>query len=150
VPNDITDDDPLVTAWAALLRLHARLVPAIDRQVQSATGLPLAWYDVLLELNAAPQRRLRMYDLGEAVVLSRSRVSRVVDELANAGYVTKQPNPDDRRSAFATLTTEGRSALRRAAPHYLASIRHHLGTGLTEAQAGQLTRLLRSVLDAQG
>jgi DNA-binding MarR family transcriptional regulator len=57
-----------------------------------------------------------MQDLGEAAVLSRTRVSRIVDELVVAGLVRRDPNPDDRRSAFATITGEGRTRLRRAAP----------------------------------
>ncbi|HEU5267914.1 MAG TPA: helix-turn-helix domain-containing protein, partial [Jatrophihabitans sp.] len=82
-------DGPGVRAWAALLQVHAALVPVLDRELQSATGLSLAWYDVLLELNAAPGRRLPMTELGEKVVLSRTRVSRVVDELSRAGLVER-------------------------------------------------------------
>src|SRR5690348_12490843 len=103
--------------------MHARLVPAIDADLQRASGMSLSWYDVLLELNSAEGRRLRMYDLGEAVVLSRSRVSRVVDELVAVGYVARVSNPEDRRSSFAELTAEGRRAFRQAAPVYLESIR---------------------------
>src|SRR6476659_3762735 len=75
-------------AWGALLRVHAAVVPMLDRELQAARRLPLAWYDVLLELNAAPDRRLRMSDLGERVVLSRTRVSRIVDELVAGGLVS--------------------------------------------------------------
>lgn len=115
-------DDPGVAAWSAFLRAHAAAVRAVDQDVQRDAHLPLAWYDVLLELNAAPGRRMRMYDLGEAVVLSRTRVSRVVDELVAAGFVCREPNPDDRRSSFAVLTDTGRRAFRRAAPVYLRAI----------------------------
>lgn len=139
-------EDDIVSAWSALLRLHAALVPRIDSELQRATGLPLAWYDVLLELDAAPQQRLRMLDLGAAVVLSRTRVSRVVDELEHEGYVRREPNPDDRRSAFAVLTPAGRGAFRTGAPIYLDSIRQHLGTRLTKQQAAQLRRLLELAL----
>lgn len=140
--------DDAVAAWSALLRLHAHLVPALDHQVRSATGLPLAWYDVLLELNAAPDRQMRMLDLGEAVVLSRSRVSRVVDELVSAGYVTRIANPDDRRSAFAHLTPAGRAALKSAAPVYLDGIRGRFGA-LTASEAATLRSLLEKVLNAE-
>ena len=139
-------EDDVVGAWSGLLRVHARLVPLIDAELRRAAAMPLGWYDVLLELNAAPQRRLRMLDLGEAVVLSRTRVSRVVDELEAAGYVTRVPNPEDRRSAFAELTAPGRAALRKAAPAYLASIRRHLGERLTAREAAELRRLLERVL----
>src|SRR5687767_10205729 len=99
--------DTDVAAWAALLRVHAAVVPALDRELQAACSLPLTWYDVLLELNYAPERRLSMGELGQRAVVSRTRVSRVVDALAEAGLVTRESNPDDRRSAYATLTDAG-------------------------------------------
>lgn len=141
-------DDDVVSAWAAMLRLHARLVPVIDAELQRRAGMPLAWYDVLLELNAAADKRMRMFDLGEVVVLSRTRVSRVVDELVRAGYVERVPNPDDRRSAFAKLTPAGTSAFRRAAPSYLELIRNHLGSALTAGDAKTLRRVLAKALAA--
>lgn len=117
--------DPGIDAWSAFLRAHAAVVPRVDADLRAQTGLPLTWYDVLLELNAAPQRRLRMQDLAAVVVLSRTRISRVVAELEAAALVQRQPNPDDGRSAYAALTDEGRTTLRRAAPIYLAAIRRH-------------------------
>lgn len=138
--------DDLIAAWSGLLRLHAELVPVIDADLKRASGMPLSWYDVLLELNGAPQRRLRMRELGDAAVLSRTRVSRVVDELVAAGYVNRTPNPDDGRSAFAELTETGRKAFRKAAPIYLDRIRAHLGARLTEQDAADLRRILDGAL----
>jgi DNA-binding MarR family transcriptional regulator len=111
---------PAVAAWAALLQVHAALVPELDAALRRAVGLPLNWYDVLLELDA-PQR-LRMSDLGERVVLSRTRVSRLVTELEAHGLVRRESNPDDGRSAFVSITDTGRQRLREAAPHYLSGI----------------------------
>lgn len=141
--------DDVIGAWSALLRLHATLLPVIDKDVERATGLPLRWYDVLLELDAAPQRRMRMFDLGQAVVLSRTRVSRVVDELESEGLVRRVANPDDGRSAYAELTTDGKAALRKAAPIYLASIREHFGARLRTADAPTLRRILEAALAAE-
>jgi DNA-binding MarR family transcriptional regulator len=135
--------------WGALLRVHAALVPAIDREMQAAHRLPLAWYDVLLELNSAPDRRLRMSDLGERVVLSRTRVSRLVDELSAAALVEKVANPDDRRSAYAALTVKGRNIFRQAAPDYLRSIREHFGDALTRVELVTIRDALDRVLQDQ-
>lgn len=121
-------------AWAALLRTHAAVVPQLDRTVQRQTGLPLSWYDVLLELAAAPDRRLRMTELGECVVLSRTRVSRIVDEMTGAGLVSREDNADDKRSAYAALTAAGWARYRAAAPHYLGAIEEQFAAGLTDAQ----------------
>jgi DNA-binding MarR family transcriptional regulator len=138
--------DTDTAAWAALLRVHAALVPVLDRQLQAACGLPLTWYDVLLELNAAPGRRLSMGELGERAVVSRSRVSRVVDQLAAAGLVSREANPDDRRSAYAAITDAGRRKLRAAAPTYLAGIKRHFTDAMSAAESRTTATALEKVL----
>ena len=132
-------------AWGALLKVHAALVPILDRRLQNAVGLPLPWYDVLLELHYAPHRRLSMSDLGDRVAVSRTRVSRIVDEMVGAGLVTRAPHPTDRRSTFAEVTSAGRRRLRAAAPVYLAGIdeyfARHLSTRELTTMAAALERV---------
>jgi DNA-binding MarR family transcriptional regulator len=140
--------DTDTAAWAALLRVHAALVPALDRDLQAATGLPLTWYDVLLELNAAAERRLSMGELGQRAVVSRTRVSRVVDQMVAAGLVTREANPDDRRSAYAAITPAGRDRLRAAAPVYLDGIARHFTSRMTPAEARTVAAALEKVLAA--
>ncbi|MFF2493468.1 MarR family winged helix-turn-helix transcriptional regulator [Agromyces sp. NPDC058064] len=108
-------------AWESLLRLHAAVLPRLERAVADGGGLPLSWYDVLLELNDAGGR-LTMGQLAERVVLSRTRVSRLVDELVAAGLVAREVNPDDGRSAFAVLTADGRRRFLAGARAYLPAI----------------------------
>jgi DNA-binding MarR family transcriptional regulator len=132
--------------WGALLKVHAALVPRLDRELRDTHGLPLTWYDVLLELNSAPGRRLTMGQLGSAASVSRTRVSRVVDELTRAGLVAREPNPDDGRSAFAALTPSGRTALRQAAPTYVAAVHREFADHLTVREAEVLAGALRKVL----
>ncbi|PXX70766.1 DNA-binding MarR family transcriptional regulator [Nocardia tenerifensis] len=131
-------------AWSALLRVHAELVPQLDADLRKTAGLPLAWYDVLLELDGVPP--LRMTDLGERVVLSRTRVSRLVTELEHAGLVTREANPDDGRSAFVTITDAGRTRLREAAPRYLAGIEQRFAGRLDQAELHTLTETLGKIL----
>ena len=135
-------DDPVVAAWRGLLIAHSRLVPAVEGDLRAAGQVPLSWYDVLLELNAAPGRRLRMSELGQRAVLSRTRVSRVVDELIAAGLTERQPDETDGRSSFAALTAAGQEALRKAWPVYREAIRQHLGAHLTPEQCRELAALL--------
>ncbi|HEX6921383.1 MAG TPA: MarR family transcriptional regulator [Actinomycetes bacterium] len=142
------DDVDRVAAWAALLRVHAAVVPKLEREL-AARQMPLAWYDVLLVLNAAPGRRLRMTEVGARAVLSRERVSRVVDELERAGLVRRERNPDDKRSFFATITPEGRSRLRAAAPTYLAGIERHYTRHLSDEEVRVVTTALGRVLAAE-
>jgi DNA-binding MarR family transcriptional regulator len=136
-----------VAAWAALLQVHAALVPSLDQLLTRAADLPLSWYDVLLELAAAPERRLLMGELGHRVVLSRTRVSRIVDELTAAGLVRKESNPRDGRSSYATLTDEGLARYRAAAPVYLAGIDREFAAGLTDAELTAVATALSKVLD---
>lgn len=142
-----TDDDrhgAAIAAWSAFLRAHAAVVRRIERDLERRTSLALGWYDVLLELNSAPGRRLRMNDLSEVAVLSRSRVSRIVDELTAAGLVERQPNPLDLRSSYAAITPQGRSVLRKAAPTYLAIVEEHFGRPLNSEQL----QAVRSAMEA--
>jgi DNA-binding MarR family transcriptional regulator len=143
-------DDPVVEAWRGLLVAHSRLVPAVEADLRAAGQVPLSWYDVLLELNAAPDRRLRMSELGQRAVLSRTRVSRVVDELAAAGLAERQPDEADGRSSFAVLTTRGKDALRRAWPVYRQAIHRYLAARLTTEQCRDLAALLgQAIADAE-
>src|SRR5215831_4414326 len=134
----MADEDPEVAAWRALLVAHSRLVPAMERDLRAAGQVSLSWYDVLLELNSAPERRLRMSELGERVVLSRTRVSRVVGELAAAGLAERQPDEADGRSSFAVITPAGRDALRRAWPVYRQAIGRRVGARLNSQQCREL------------
>jgi DNA-binding MarR family transcriptional regulator len=142
--------DVAVDAWSALLRTYSALVPVLDRELQATTGLPLTWYDVMLELYHAPDRTLTMGELGRVAVVSRSRTSRVVDELVEAGLVERRANPSDRRSALAVLTAAGGQRFRRAAPHYLRSIERHFAAHLRGKEAEVLAGALRRVLAKAG
>lgn len=140
--------DPGIAAWAAFLRTHVTVVRVLEREVAAETGLQLSWYDVLLELDAAADGRLRMRDLASRVVLSRTRVSRVVDEMLRAGLVAKVPDPTDGRATFAEITDTGRRELRRVAPVYLRGIREHFAQHLTGPQLEAVRDGLEAVLAA--
>jgi DNA-binding MarR family transcriptional regulator len=137
-----------VWPWAGLLRVHAAVVPKLERAL-AMERMPLAWYDVLLELNSAPDRRLRMTGLSARVVLSRERVSRVVDELEAAGLVRRERNAEDKRSFLAVITPDGRARLRAAAPVYLAGIEEHFVSHLTDDEIRVIGQAFARVLDAE-
>ena len=137
-----------VTAWRAVLLTQSRVLRAIERDLDAAGAISLGWYDVLLELNAAPQFQLRMQDLAARAVLSRTRVSRIVTELETAGFVERRPDPSDRRAWLATMTAEGRAALRRTAPLYLDGIDRHFNCLLSSQARRDLARILQPVIDA--
>jgi DNA-binding MarR family transcriptional regulator len=145
--RDVDDGDP-VAAWRAVLLAQSRALRAIERDMEAAGAISLGWYDVLLELDAAPERRLRMQDLAARAVLSRTRVSRIVAELEATGYVERRPDPDDGRAALATITAEGRAARRRAAPTYLAAIDEHFTRHLAPGAGRAVAAALQPVIDA--
>ena len=118
------DDDALAT-WRAFLTAHARVTRAIGRDL-AAAGLPdLSWYDLLWALYRQPGRSLRVNELADAVVLSRTAMSRFVDRVEKAGYVRREPDPTDRRALQITLTDEGAELLRRMWPIYARGIDEH-------------------------
>ena len=90
-------DPPLV--WEAFLRTQAAIVRRLEREMMETDGLPLPWYDVLIQLYATPEKRLRMQVLAESVVLSRSGVTRLIDRLEREGLVRREASPEDRRGA---------------------------------------------------
>src|SRR5690349_19931793 len=106
-------DDASLDAWRAFLTAHAHVTRRISRDLVDA-GLPdLSWYDLLWALRRSPERRLRVNQLAREVVLSPTAMSRFVDRAEAAGYVRREPDPDDRRALQVVLTDEGLELLRR-------------------------------------
>ena len=137
-----------VAAWRAVLLTQSRVLRAIERDLDAASAIPLGWYDVLLELNAAPRHQLRMQDLAARAVLSRTRISRIVTELEAAGHVERRPDPADKRAWLATLTRGGRGALERTAPLYLDGIDRHFNRLLSSDDRRRISEILQPVIDA--
>jgi DNA-binding MarR family transcriptional regulator len=140
-------DEDRVKAWRAVLLAQSRALRAIERDLEQAGTISLQWYDVLLELNAAPDG-LRMQDLALRTVVSRTRVSRIVAELEEHRLVERAIDPGDARATVATITTAGRQELRRAAPVYLAGIDAHFNRYLTAPQRTAVASALQRVVDA--
>ena len=133
-------EDDALDAWRAFLTAHAHVTRAIGREL-AADGLPdLSWYDLLWALYRSPGRRLRVKDLADEVVLSPTAMSRFVDRVADAGYVRREPHPDDRRALQIALTPEGEDLLRRMWPVYARGIERHFA-----AVAGRSAPRLRSL-----
>jgi DNA-binding MarR family transcriptional regulator len=116
-------DERDLAAWRAFLAAHARVVGDIEAALRAEGLPPLGWYDVLWPLYRAPDRRLRMSQLAEEVVLSRTGLVRLVDRIETAGLLRREPVPGDGRGAYAVLTDEGAATLRRMWPAYARGIR---------------------------
>lgn len=132
-------------AWRGLLSAHSRLIRVLDAELTAATGLTLNQYEVLLFLHAAPERALRMSQLAERVLLSKSGMTRAVDQLVARGLVERRRCPTDARGLLAVLTEAGQAKLRQAAPVHLAGIRRHFTANLEEGELRVLGGLLERV-----
>jgi DNA-binding MarR family transcriptional regulator len=137
-----------LAAWRSLLEVHASVVELLSRELEEQRGLPLGWYDVLLTLDQAPEQRLRMQDLAQSVLLSKSGLTRLIDRMETEGLVRRERCPSDRRGAFAVLTPEGRSTFRRAAPVHLRGIQEHFARHLDDDEAVTLNDALARVSSA--
>lgn len=117
----------------------------LERDLVDAHGMPLSWYDVLVQLAEAPDRRLRMTELADRVLLSRSGLTRLVDRLTATGLVSRQADPSDARGTFTVLTDDGLNRLREAAPTHLRGIGEymsHLSAEELDVLGGLLAKLL--------
>ena len=136
-------------AWRGLLRTHAMLVKRLDADLEAAHGLPLTSYEVLLHLWNAQDRKMRMCDVAESVLLSRSGLTRLVDRLERDGLVERESCASDARGAFAKLTDAGRAKLEEARGTHLAGVREHFLSHLTPQQLDVLAEAWERV-DASG
>jgi DNA-binding MarR family transcriptional regulator len=127
-------------AWRGMLRVHAALVRELDAELDAAHALPLSSYDVLIYLQAAPGKRLRMAELADSVLLSRSGVTRLVDRLEREGLIVRDTCTSDGRGCFAVLTDAGEEMLARARPTHLAGVRERFLRHFTEDELLQLAR----------
>ena len=133
-------------AWRAFLGMQRRLLTQMDRQLQQASGIPHAYYEIMVRLSEAPDRTLRMSELADRSLSSRSRVSHAVARLEQQGWVRRSACPDDRRGSLAALTDEGFGALKEAAPGHVEQVRTLLFDPLTREQVAQLRAISEAVL----
>jgi len=128
-----------LAAWRAFLEAHALTVDNLARELREVEDLPLA---------ESPDGRLRMQELADAVLLSKSGVTRLVDRMERAGLVDRARCTDDRRGTFAMLTPAGRQRLRETAPTHLRGVAEHFASLLDAEEAAVLERLLLKVVAA--
>ena len=135
-------DDWRLAAWRSFLRTHTHLLRRLEQGLQGHGKITLGTYDVLVQLAEAPENRLRMSELAEAVLLSRSGLTRLVDRLQKDGLVQRQRDPGDARGMYTVLTANGRQALRDASGVHLAQVSELVLDRLSEAELRELQQLM--------
>lgn len=140
-------DEHEMTAWRALVEVAGRLFERLDRELQTAHDLSLGDYEVLHFLSNAPDERLRMSELADVLLFSRSRLTHHVNRLEREELVTRVACPTDRRGSFAVLTAKGRRRLTAAAPTHVRGVREHFFDLLDDQQVAALGEALPIVAD---
>ena len=133
--------------WRSFLAATQLLNERLDQELQRDSGMPHAYYEVLVRLSEVPDRRLRMSDLADRSLSSRSRLSHAVARLEEAGWVRRESCPTDRRGQLAVLTDAGFAALEAAAPGHVETVRTHLFDQLTPEQVRQLGEICGAIAD---
>lgn len=129
---------PELAAWRGFLRVHARLLGALDTELQAAHGLPLHEYEVLLTVDSTAGGRLRMTELATSVLLSQSGLSRLVDRLERDGLVERERCTADRRGFHVRVTEAGRALLEQARATHLAGVRARFLAAFSESELAEL------------
>lgn len=143
----LSDDEQ--RTWRAFLGTVTVVQDGLDAQLQRDAGMPHAYYELLVRLSEAPERRLRMSELATATRSSRSRLSHAVAALETRGWVTRESCATDRRGQVAVLTDTGFEVLSAAAPGHVDAVRDVLFDALTADQVRQLHGIVAAVLARQ-
>jgi DNA-binding MarR family transcriptional regulator len=146
----ISARDPRIATWRLFLKSHARLERLLDEDLRSAHDLTLAEYDAMLQLAESPTHRLRMHEIADRVVLSRSGVTRLIDRLVRDGLVERSHCSTDARGAEAALTPSGLDRLREAAPTHLRGISDHFLDTMSAAELAAVDRAMNAILAGLG
>ena len=144
--SPISHHDQRLGAWRAFLRAHAHVVRELERELSDDQQLALTDYDVLVQLSVAEDRRLRMSELADRLLLSRSGVTRLIDRLVADGLVERVTCDTDKRGQWASLTDAGYDRLRRASPTHLRGVAAHFLDRLSADDLAALERMLESVV----
>ena len=132
-------------AWRGLLRVHAGMTKTLDAELMREHRLPLTSYEVLLYLADSPEGRLRMSELADSVLLSRSGLTRLVDRMERDGLLRRRRCEEDQRGWFAEVTDEGRELFERARVTHLDGVRERFLSRLTSDEQRKLAALWEKV-----
>jgi DNA-binding MarR family transcriptional regulator len=147
---EIALDDPRLRAWRAFLFAQAALLRELETELMADERISLAEYDALTQLAIPEDRRLRMSELADRLVISRSGVTRLVDRLEAQGLVARSQCAPDGRGAYAVLTVAGLARLREAVPTHLRHVDEHFLSLVTPEELDVIERAMTTLAQATG
>jgi DNA-binding MarR family transcriptional regulator len=127
------------------MECHAAVLDRLATDLESGQGFGVGWYDVLVHLAEAPGRRLRMSALADQLLLSRSWLTRRIDQMESAGLVARRSSREDGRGTYAELTPAGLRAFRSALREHRKSVERHFLAHLSSSEAQTLERILHRI-----
>jgi DNA-binding MarR family transcriptional regulator len=137
-------------AWKGMLEIHSTLVSQLDSELERDHGLPLSSYEVLMNLADSEDGRLRMGELADRLLLSRSGITRLADRLERQGLIMRERCPSDGRGFFARLTPAGREKIAAARPAHLEGVRRLYLSQLSRDEKESLAAIWQRLLGAAG
>ncbi|MHC0433314.1 MarR family winged helix-turn-helix transcriptional regulator [Streptomyces sp. O3] len=140
-------DDEEQRTWQAYLHATMLLDDHLDRQLQRDAKMPHVYYGLLVQLSAAPRRRMRMTELAKRAKITRSRLSHAIARLEKQGWVRREDCPSDKRGQNALLTDAGYEVLKQAAPGHVAAVRHALFDRLSPEQQKSLGEIMTIIAE---
>jgi len=149
MPAETILDEKRMAVWGVFLRTYTTIIPLLECELREAQNLPLMWYNVLSHLSHDSGEGLRLQELAEAIGLSQSGLTRLLDRMGEAGLVAREPCPDDRRGAYAVITPEGKAALEQAGPVYARGIHDHFLRHLRDEDVAALYEVFCRVLERE-
>lgn len=132
------------SAWRKYIVASRRLYEALDEDL-AAHGLSLSDYEILVHLSDAKDRSLRMSDLADKTILSRSRLSHRIKYMEGKGWVERQKCDSDKRGTWAVMTTKGWNAIVKAAPDHVSSIRNRFIDQISKADQGNIASIFEKI-----
>jgi DNA-binding MarR family transcriptional regulator len=147
--NQVHDTDVRLAVWQAYLQTHAAVIRLLETALQKEKGLPLLWYDTLEALVHAPLKSLRLQDLAEAINLSQSGLTRLLDRMAESGLVERRPCPNDRRGLFAAITPTGEDMLAQARLVYQQVLDEHFLRYLSCDEVAALNKVFTNIVQME-
>lgn len=137
-------------AWYGTLQASLRSFDLISREFEMATGIPLAWYEVLIFLSKGGAERRQMGELAEALLMSRGGTTRVIARIEEAGYVRREIPAENRRVTYAVLTDEGRELAERVCDVHEELVKRYFSDAIDEDDAEHLLRASVRILELTG
>lgn len=141
--NDV--DPAILDAWRGLLFSHAKVIRVLEREMSAQHDIPLTWFDILSRLTDTPDHRMRMTELEEASLFTRSGITAIADRLETAGFVERQRSSEDRRGVYLAITQAGLDKFAEVWVDHQRSIQEHFGRHIDAEDAEAITRATKKV-----